>query len=179
MGGGAESAQTPLLRKWGAGKVGAGSEPEDRRRCFLADAGSEGAEMARTAAGHLESDSHSALEDGGVGVEWWCQALFLRPCRARSGPSGCTHCWVEPCGRPLGAKFHWAESPGQCTCLQSPVPPGVVQASVPLLGWSLGPIRELGRIPVPWGPVSPLAGHPSEQALSFPPLTPSAGFDVR
>lgn len=38
---GAESAQTPLLRKWGAGKVGGGWEPEARRGRFLADAGSE------------------------------------------------------------------------------------------------------------------------------------------
>lgn len=85
MGGGAESAQTPLLRKWGAGKVGAGSEPEDRRRCFLADAGSKrggnGQDSCWTS-GIIES--HGALENGGVGggavhVQALC---FLRPCRA-------------------------------------------------------------------------------------------------
>lgn len=41
VGGEAESVQMSLFRKWGSRKVGGGSEPEDRRGHFLADAGSE------------------------------------------------------------------------------------------------------------------------------------------
>lgn len=62
----------------GCREGGGGLEPKDRRGLFLADTGSkEGAEMAKTAAEHLESRELITKASGTVG---WVGALsFLAP----------------------------------------------------------------------------------------------------
>lgn len=90
---GAEPAQTPLLRKWGAGKMGAGSEPEDRRGRFLADVGSEkGRKWPRQL---LNIWNHRITRPSRM-LGWWgsgkCPGLLLpASLQAGSVSSHCTH----------------------------------------------------------------------------------------
>lgn len=102
----AEPAQTPLLRKWGAGKMGAGSEPEDRRGRFLTDVGSEkGRKWPRQLLNiwnHRITQRPQGCWVGGGVVH--AQALFLPPCRRGSASPHTVH--------PLsGSSPGWGQEP--------------------------------------------------------------------